>query len=84
MRIFVSVLEGVDRWPAARFGSGHTECDPMDRAGEIGELTPRRTGSSPGAHEGFILRLIEERKGITLNEMVELLAADRALQCDRL
>ena len=56
----------------------------MDRAGEIGELTPRRTGSSLGAHEGFFLGLIEERKDITLNEVVERLAAERALQCDRL
>ena len=54
------------------------------RAGEIGELTPRRTGSSLGAHEGFIVGLVEERKDITLNEMVERLAAERALQCDRL
>ena len=46
---------------------------------KIGELKPRpqywRRGSRLDAHEAFIAGIIEERKDITLNEMVEQLAS---------
>jgi transposase len=49
---------------------------------KVGERTPRpqgwRRGSRLDAHEAFIVGLIEKRKDITLNEMVERLAAERS------
>ena len=54
---------------------------------KMGELTPRpqgrRRASSLDAHEAFIIGLIEERKDITLNEMVERLAAERSVRISR-
>lgn len=54
---------------------------------KIGERTPRpqgrRRASSLDAHEAFIFGLIEERKDITLNEMVEGLQVERSVRISR-
>ncbi|TIL83684.1 MAG: transposase, partial [Mesorhizobium sp.] len=54
---------------------------------KIGELAPRpqgrRRASSLDAHEAFIVGLIEERKDITLNEMVERLVAEQSVRISR-
>ena len=56
-------------------------------AHRLGETTPRpqgrRRGSSLDAHEVFIVGMIEARKDITLNEMVERLAAERSMRIGR-
>lgn len=54
---------------------------------KIGELAPRPQGrrrtSSLDAHEAFIVGLIEERKDITLNEMVGRLVAEQSVGISR-
>lgn len=54
---------------------------------KIGELAPRpqgrRLASSLHAHEGFIVGLIEKRKDITLNEMVERLRSEQSVRISR-
>jgi transposase len=53
----------------------------------MGETTPRpqgrRRGSRLDAHADFIIGMIEERKDITLNEMVERLLAERSMRIGR-
>jgi hypothetical protein len=53
----------------------------------IGERTPRpqgwRRGSSLDAHEAFIVGLIEARKDISLDEMVERLAVEASVRISR-
>lgn len=54
------------------------------RDGELEARHPgRRRGSRLDAHEDFIVSMIEERKDITLNEMVARLAKERGLQIVR-
>jgi transposase len=54
---------------------------------KVGELAPRpqgrRRASSLDAYEAFIVGLIEERKDITLNEMVERLSAEHSVRISR-
>jgi len=70
------------RQAAARFGIGISTAIRWIAREKIGERTPRpqgrRRASSLDAHEAFIVGLIEERKDITLNEMVEQLATERS------
>jgi transposase len=53
----------------------------------MGELAPRpqgrRRASSLDAHEAFIVGMIEERRDITLNEMVEQLLAEQSVKISR-
>ncbi|MGU3398841.1 IS630 family transposase, partial [Brucellaceae bacterium D45D] len=54
------------------------------RDGELEARLPgRRRGSRLDAHEDFIVGMIEDRKDITLNEMVALLAEERGVQIVR-
>ena len=75
------------RQAAVRFGVGVSSAIRWIGRAKMGELTPRpqgrRRASSLDAHEAFIIGLIEERKDITLNEMVERLAAERSVRISR-
>jgi transposase len=75
------------RQAAVRFGVGVSSAIRWIARAKMGELTPRpqgrRRASSLDAHEAFIIGLIEERKDITLNEMVERLAAERSVRISR-
>jgi transposase len=75
------------RQAAARFGVGVSSAIRWIARARIGELAPRpqghRRASSLDGHEAFIVGLIEAQKDITLNEMVERLAAERAVRISR-
>ncbi len=68
---------------AARFGIGISTAIAWIARARAGQLTPatqgRRRGSRLDAHEGFIIRIIEEEKDITLDEMVLRLRENRAV-----
>ncbi|SFQ20791.1 Homeodomain-like domain-containing protein, partial [Mesorhizobium sp. NFR06] len=75
-RVLKASDEGMSaRQAAARFGVGVSSAIRWIARAKIGELAPRpqgrRRASSLDVHEAFIVGLIEERKDITLNEMVE-------------
>ncbi|NKC05118.1 IS630 family transposase [Ochrobactrum haematophilum] len=68
---------GVSAATAIRWGS-------RARDGELEARHPgRRRGSRLDAHEDFIVIMIEERKDVTLNEMVARLAKERGFQIVR-
>lgn len=75
------------RQAAARFGVGISTAIRWIAREKIGERTPRpqgrRRASSLDAHEAFIIGLIEERKDITLNEMVARLEGERSVRISR-
>jgi len=75
------------RQAAARFGVGISSAIRWIARARTGELAPRRQGrrrvSSLDAHEAFLVGLIDERKDITLNEMVGRLAAARSVRISR-
>ncbi len=85
----VACREGVGRGHVGAAGRGPVrgwDIERDARAG-IGELMPlpqgRRRASSLDVHEAFIVGLIEERKDITLNEMVERLATGQSVKISR-
>lgn len=87
-RVLKASREGMSaRQAAARFGVGVSSAIRWIARARIGELTPRRRGrhraSSLDPHDAFIVGMIEERQDITLNEMVERLAAERLLRISR-
>ena len=87
-RVLKASTEGMSaRRAAARFGVGVSSAIRWIARAKIGELAPRpqgrRRGSRLDAHEAFIARLIEERKDITLNEMVERLESERSVRISR-
>ena len=75
------------RQAAARFGVGVSSAIRWIARAKIGELTPRpqgrRRASRLDPYEAFIVGLIEKRKDITLNEMVERLTAERSVRISR-
>jgi transposase len=88
LRVLKASADGLSaRQAAARFGVGVSSAIRWIARAKLGELTARpqgrRRGSSLDAHEAFIVGLIEERKDITLNEMVERLAVERSAQIGR-
>jgi transposase len=88
LRVLKASDEGMSaRQAAARFGVGISSAIRWIARAKIGELAPRpqghRRASSLDAHEAFIVGLIEERKDITLNEMVERLLAERSVRISR-
>lgn len=88
LRVLKASDEGVSaRQAAARFGVGISSAIRWIARAKIGELAPRPQGrrrvSSLDAHEAFITGLIDERKDITLNEMVERLATERSARISR-
>lgn len=75
------------RQAAARFGvSASSAIRWIARAGQ-GETEPRKSGRKKASrldtHEGFIVALIEDKKDITLDEMVVRLAEDRDMKIGR-
>ena len=75
------------RQAAARFGVGVSSAIRWIARAKLGELTARpqgrRRASSLDMHEAFIVGLIDERKDITLNEMVDRLATERSVGISR-
>jgi transposase len=67
-----------------RLGSVSGYRAPLDRQSRDGrdDTRPqgRRRGSRLDAHADYIIGMIEERKDITLNEMVERLLAERSMR----
>ncbi|WP_246750192.1 IS630 family transposase [Mesorhizobium caraganae] len=87
-RVLKASDEGMSaRQAAARFGVGVSSAIRWIARAKIGELAPRpqgrRRASSLDAHEAFIVGLIDERKDITLNEMVERLVAEQSVRISR-
>lgn len=87
-RVLKASGEGMSaRQAAARFGVGVSSAIRWIARAKIGEPTPRpqgrRRASSLDAHEVFIVGMIEERKDITLNEMVARLLAERTVRISR-
>lgn len=87
-RVLKASDEGMSaRQAAARFGVGVSSAIRWIARAKIGELAPRpqgrRRASSLDAHEAFVVGLIEERKDITLNEMVEQISTERSLSIGR-
>ena len=87
-RVLKASDEGMSaRQAAARFGVGVSSAIRWIARARIGELTPRpqgrRRSSSLDAHEAFVVGLIEERKDVTLNEMVEKLVTERLVRISR-
>lgn len=87
-RVVKASDEGISaRQAAARFGVGISSAIRWIARARIGELMPRpqgrRRASSLDVHEAFIVGLIEERKEITLNEMVERLAIEQSMKISR-
>lgn len=75
------------RQAAAPFGGGVSSAIRWIARAKIGELAPRpqgrRRASSLDAHKGFVIGMIEERKDITLNEMVERLEGEQSVKISR-
>lgn len=76
------------RSAATRFGVGvSTAIAWIGRARRDGERSARKQGKPRGsrldAHEAFIVAMIEAKKDITLNEMVERLGAERGVGIGR-
>lgn len=87
-RVLKASAEGMSaRQAAARFGVGVSSAIRWIARAKIGELAPRpqgrRRASRLDAHEGFIVGMIEERKDITLNEMVDRLLAELSVKISR-
>jgi transposase len=75
------------RKAAARFGVGVSSAIRWIARARIGELSPRpqgrRRASCLDAHEAFIVDMIDERKDITLNEMVDQLLGELSVKISR-
>ena len=87
-RVVKASNEGLSaRQAAARFGVGVSSAIRWVARARIGELAPRPQGrrrtSRLDAHEAFIVGMIEERRDITLNEMVERLLAEQSVNISR-
>jgi transposase len=87
-RVLKASDEGMSaRQAAARFGVGVSSAIRWIARAKIGDLAPRpqgrRRASSLDAHEAFIVGMIEERRDITLNEMVARLLAEQSLKISR-
>ncbi|MBU2168954.1 MAG: IS630 family transposase [Alphaproteobacteria bacterium] len=87
-RVLKAWTDGLSaRQAAARFGVGISSAIRWIARAKIGELTPRAQGSrrvsSLDAHEAFIVGLIDERKDVTLNEMVARLADKQSVRISR-
>lgn len=75
------------RQAAARFEVGVSTAIRWIARAKDGEPTSRPQGwkrpSALDAHETFVIELIEERKDVTLDEMVALLSAERQVRISR-
>lgn len=87
-RVLKASDEGASaRSTAARFGVGVSSAIRWIARAKIGELSPRPQGRKGGsrldAYADFVFGMIDERKDITLNEMVGRLAAERSMRIGR-
>jgi transposase len=87
-RVLKASSEGMSaRQAAARFGVGVSSAIRWIARAKVGELTPRpqgrRRASRLDVHEAFIIGLIDERKDITLNEMVDRLESEQSVRISR-
>ncbi|MGO6719201.1 IS630 family transposase [Rhizobium ruizarguesonis] len=88
LRVLKASAAGMSaRQAAARFGVGiSTAIRWIARAGD-GEPTSRpqgwRRSSSLDAHEAFVVEMIDDRKDVTLDEMVERLCVERQVGISR-
>ncbi|MGV4796185.1 IS630 family transposase [Rhizobium sp. F40D2] len=75
------------RQAAARFGVGISTAIRWIARAQEGELTPRPQGwrrpSAMDAHEEFVVALIDDRKDVTLDEMVGRLFVERQVKISR-
>ena len=83
-RVFKASTEGLSaRQAAARFGVGISTAIRWIARAKLGETTARVQGrrrvSRLDAHEAFIVGLIEDRRDITLNEMMARLSGERSV-----
>ena len=87
-RVLKASAEGASaRSAAARFGVGVSSAIRWIARAKIGETTPRPQGRKRGScldsYADFVLGMIDERKDITLNEMVARLEAERSMRIGR-
>lgn len=87
-RVLKASADGMSaRQPAARFGFEVSSAIRWIALAKVGELAPRpqgyRRASILDAHEALVVGLIEAQKDITLNEMVERLAAGPMVKISR-
>lgn len=83
-RVLKASTEGLSaRQAATRFGVGISTAIRWIGRARLGETTARvqgrRRASRLDAHEAFIVGLIEDRKDITLNEMMLQLSGERSV-----
>ncbi|THK33593.1 transposase [Ensifer sp. MPMI2T] len=88
MRVLKASAKGVSaRQAAARFGIGVSTAIRWIARAREGERTARpqgwRRSSSLDAHEAFVIEMIDDRKDVTLDEMVERLCAERQMRISR-
>ncbi len=86
--VLKAAAEGMSaRQAAARFGVGVSSAIRWIGRARLGETAPRpqgrRRGSRLDAHADFVVGMIEERKDVTLDEMVERLLAERSMRIGR-
>lgn len=88
LRVLKASAAGMSaRQAAARFGVGISTAIRWIARAKAGEPTSRPQGwrrpSALDAHEGFVVELIEDRKDVALDEMVERLSVDRQVRIGR-
>ncbi|WP_244471190.1 IS630 family transposase [Rhizobium ecuadorense] len=88
LRVVKASASGMSaRQAAARFGVGISTAIRWIARAKEGELTSRPQGwrrpSALDAHEAFVVALIEDRKDVTLDEMVGRLFAERQVKISR-
>lgn len=88
LRVLKASAAGMSaRQAATRFGVGISTAIRWIARAKDGEPTSRPQGwrrpSALDAHEAFVVELIEERKDVTLDEMVERLSAERQVGISR-
>ncbi|PDT19195.1 helix-turn-helix domain-containing protein, partial [Rhizobium hidalgonense] len=88
IRVLKASASGMSaRQAAARFGVGISTAIRWIARAKEGELTARPQGwrrpSAVDAHEEFVVALIDERRDVTLGEMVERLSVERQVKISR-
>ena len=87
-RVLKASAEGMSaRQAAARFGVGVSSAIRWIARARLGELSPRPQGRGRASrldpHDAFFVGMINGRKDITLNEMVERLYVERSVRISR-
>jgi transposase len=88
LRVLKASAAGMSaRQAAARFGVGISTAIRWIARASDGEPTSRpqgwRRSSSLDAHEAFVVEMIDDRKDVTLDEMVERLCVERQVGISR-